>query len=476
MKQFITLAQHEIKCLWRERAFQVLGALLALLSAYAIITSAGQYNTAYKEHLALSDSARHLLVHQKPKSAHMAGHYGHIVFKPATFLQAVDPGVNAYTGSTVRLEAHRQNEAVFIPAAGQSSLVRFGAFSFALLLQVVFPLLILFTCYRAIIADRENGTLKLLASQGVRMRKLIMAKAAAYTGIYWVFLLLAATAYAITFYAGQAADTTGDVIVRILVLVSVYAIYYALIVALTVFLSARAKSPSGLLVGLLAVWFIFTIIIPKTAASIGAQRAPLPTKLAFQEAIMQEKKNGIDGHDPQNDRTKRFKDSVLRAYGVDSAQQLPVKMGGLLMQADEDFNNMVYDRAMQRISRTIAAQNSIGALSGFVDPFMAVKNLSMGIAGTDMQHHFHFTTTVEDYRRVLIRDLNKLDAAKESEYKDEKGKLTNEYWEKVQDFQYESPAIRWSLSNYLPEMLALVIWITGTCALIWFTSNKISIA
>ena len=476
MKVFIALAGQELRGLWRDRTFQVLAIFLLLLSGYAIFSSAEQYEHAYSEHAALTDTARNMMLHQDPKSAHMAGHYGHIVFKPATFLQAIDPGVNAFTGSTVRLEAHRQNEAVFTAASGQSSLIRFGEFSFALLLQVIFPLLILFTCYRSIIADRQNGTLKLLLCQGVSMRQLVFSKSAAYIAIYWIFLLIAALAYALVFTSVREGAVS-DVMPRVFLLIFLYGLYYALLISLTVYLSARAKSPSGLLVGLLAVWFVFTIIIPKTAANIGAQQSPLPTRVAFDQAILEEKKDGIDGHDSRNERTQRFKDSVLRAYKVDSASQLPVKMGGLLMQADEDYNNVVYDRAITRISHIIAQQNRVGAVSGFIDPFMAVKNLSMAIAGTDMFHHYDFTKDVEDYRRGLIRDLNRLDAARVSEFKDpENGRLTKAYWEQVKDYRYEAPALRWSLANYTTEIGALLIWIIGAVVLIWSTSNKIRIA
>lgn len=476
MRTLITLAMQELKGLWRERTFQLLFLFLVILSGYAIFSSSVQYEHAYREHRTLTDTVRSMQLHQEPTSAHMAGHYGHIVFKPATFLQAIDPGVNAYTGTTVRLEAHRQNEAVFIPASGQSSLVRFGEFSFALLLQVIFPLLILFSCYRAVIVDRQNGTLKLLICQGISMRRLIIAKTAAYILLYGCFLLLAALAYGLVFSLSHHGEGQNGVLYRVFILLLLYGLYYALLIALTIYLSARAQSPSALLTGLLAVWFVFTIIIPKTTASIGAQQAPLPTRMAFAQAIQEQKKKGINGHDSRNEHTIRFKDSVLRAYGVDSASQLPVKMGGLLMQADEDFNNALYDQALGQVSRTITAQNRVGALSGFADPFMAVRNLSMAIAGTDMHHHFNFTKEVEDYRRELIRDLNKLDAARVSEFKDSRGKLTQEYWEQVEDYRYQPPALSRSLSRYRTEIAALFLWLLGTGLLIIFTSNKIRVA
>lgn len=446
-----------------------------VLAGYTIFSSTTGYITAHDDHMQLSDTIRYLQINQKPTSAHMAGHYGYIVFKPATFLQAIDPGVNPFTGTTVRLEAHRQNEAVFSSASGQSSLVRFGAFSFSLLLQVVFPLLIIFTCYRSIINDRQNGTLKLLISQGATMRKLVLGKTMAYTFSYCTFLLLAAIIYAIVFSGHTHKADAGGVVLRIMVLLGLYGLYYLLLIALTVYLSGRTKTAPGLLVGLLAVWFVFTIIIPKSAVNIGVQRSPLPTRFEMNNGIAEIKKGGIDGHNSRNERTKKFTDSVLKAYGVDSANQLPVKMGGLLMQADEDFNNEVYDKALLGISGIIAEQNKIGSLSAFIDPFMAIKNLSMAIAGTDMYHHFDFTRDAEAYRRDLIRKLNEQDADRTSVFKDEKGKMKKEFWEQIKDYKYTSPSLEWSLQNCMPELLALALWLMTSLLVIYFTANKISI-
>lgn len=476
MNSFTAIVLQEVRLLWRDRTFQLLAVLLLLLAGYTIISSTKHYQHAHNDHQHLTDTVRHMFVNQKPTSAHMAGHYGHVVFKPATFLQAIDPGVNPFTGTTVRLEAHRQNEAVFSPASGQSSLVRFGEFSFSLLLQVVFPLLILFSCYRSVVNDRLNGTLKLLVCQGISMRRLITGKAVAYIGVYWMFLLIAAFAYGLFFVSNNDSSQTAEVIPRIALLLSLYGTYYALLIAAAVYFSARAKQPSGLLVGLLAVWFVCTIIIPKSTANIGAQLSPLPTRFALNEEIRGMKQGGIDGHDSRSDRTKQFTDSVLQAYGVDSVQQLPVKIGGLLMQADEDFNNSVYDQALTGISNTIAAQNRIGSLSGFINPFMAIKNLSMAIAGTDMHHHFNFTRDAENYRRMLISNLNTQDAARVSKFKDAKGKMTREYWQQIKDYRYQSPSLAWSLSHCRIEIAALLMWIAGISLIIYFTSNKIQIA
>ena len=477
MKVLITIMRLELLQLWRDGTSRVLGLLLLVLTVYAVGSSTSGYSEAEREHHQLTETARDKMVHQKPASPHMAGHYGHIAFKPATFLQAVDPGVNVFTGTTVRVEAHTQNRDVFAPAGGRSSLVRFGEFSFSLLLQVVVPLLILFTCYRSILADRANGSLKILLCQGISMRMLVLGRASAYSGVFVGYLLLAAAGYGAVFLLRHEGAGDGDgILLRLLALVLLYALYYMLLVGSVVFASALSRDASGLLAGLLAVWLIITIILPKAAANIGEQHAPLPTSLEFAEGISSRKGDGINGHDRSNPHTVAFIDSVKRAYGVDSVEALPVKIGGLLMQADEDYNNRLYDEALGGIEAIIARQNRIGSLSAYLNPFMAVRNLSMALAGTDMHQHFHFTESVELYRRELVATLNAQDALRESAYKDGKGKLTGRFWESSADFEYAPPSLSWSLGYYVHELVALSLWCFLVFFMIYFLSNKIRVS
>lgn len=475
MHIFITLVRQELRSLWRGRTFQLLMLVTILLTAYAVGTGTLHNQRAVHDREHLADTTRHLLENQKPTSAHMAGHYGHIVFKPATFLREMDPGVDAFVGTTVKLEAHRQQEAVFAEASGRSSLIRFGQFSYALLLQVVIPLLILFTGYRAIQVDRASGTLKLLLCQGITLRQLILARITAQTIIYLAFLLAGVLAYSIVYYFRQPVDAQTDGL-RLLLFWSVYALYYLLLIALTIYLSARTTSASGLLAGLLSVWFVCTVIVPKSAASIGDHLHPLPTHQSFWAGIQERKQQGINGHDRDNPYTKRFVDSILVAHGVRDEKELPFRLYGVLMQADEAFNNRLYDEAMGRIDSTIARQDRVGTWLSLVDPFLAVRNLSMAAAGTDMHHHFHFMQEAEGYRRQLVGRLNEQDVLRESVYKNDEGKLDASFWEQVEDFHYRSPAAGWALGHRQIELVALLLWVAVMFLIIYSTSNRIKVS
>lgn len=416
-----------------------------------------------------------MFLHQDPKSPHLAGHYGHIVFKPYSLLQVLDQGVESYTGTTIRLEAHRQNDAVFSPASTQSSLIRLGEFSFAVLLQVVIPLLIIFIGYRAVITDRRNGTLKILVSQGVSMRKLIFSKIFAYHVFFTLVLVLMVILLSVFVSLQIGTSVLSMITGRLLLLVFVYSVYYWIIIALTVFFSGTAKSSAGLLTGLLAVWFVWTIIMPKLTASLGAVSYPLITKARFHQELSDLKKNELSGHNRKNEKTKAFIDSVRQAHHVDSTGQLPFKIGGLLMQADEKVRNKIHDKVFGHIEDTIRLQNKVSSFSGIMNPFMAVKKLSMALTATDVYHHFHFTREAEQYRRTLIAKFNEEDMQRKSQFKNDRGMVSDDFWRQIRDFTYHPASLAWSLKNVMIEVVLLLCWWLATGAIVYIRSRHITI-
>ncbi|MEJ7658785.1 MAG: ABC transporter permease subunit [Hymenobacter sp.] len=104
---------------------------------------------------------------QGEKHPHIATPLRHVRVQAQTGLSFFDYGLDAYTGTSVYLEAHYQHEFMFRPAQDYSALIRFGELSGALVLQVLLPLLVIFLCFGAITRERESGTLRLVLSQGV---------------------------------------------------------------------------------------------------------------------------------------------------------------------------------------------------------------------------------------------------------------------------------------------------------------------
>lgn len=471
--KIVLIALNEWRALTLSRAFLILGGLVLVLTAYTIVAGAMQYKQVHAHREEARGFMRQKFLGQGEVNPHSAAHYGHFVFKPHAFLHVFDPGVEKYVGTTLRLEGHRQNEAAFATSQSQSSLVRFGELAFVLLLQVIFPLLIIFTCHRAVVDERASGTLKLLQSQGITMRQLLWGKIFGYTLVYLLLLLVCVVLFLLVIrFISVEPQGAGW---QLLLLPGIYGIYYFILIMLTVYLSAWARTAGAVLVNMLGIWFLFTVIVPKAAANIGEQLAPLPSKLAVDSWIQEANRNGIDGHDPKNKRVEELKEALLTKYGVEDLKALPVNADGVIMQEDEEYHNMVYDRSFGALQDTIRRQNSIGSLAAVAAPFLAIRNLSMAVAQTDVYHHFHFLQEAENYRRHLIKQLNDEHAYGGSRTGDWDWKVSASYWQGIEDFTYQPPGISWALSQRMPELMALGIWVLGLLLLIQFTSPKIPV-
>jgi hypothetical protein len=76
----------------------------------------------------------------------------------------------------------------------------------------------------------------------------------------------------------------------------------------------------------------------------------------------------------------------------------------------------------------------------------------------------------------MISTLNEQDAARLSQFKDEKGKLTKSFWDQLNDYKYLQPGPGWSLQHYRIELFALLCWMAIAFFLVFFTSHKIKVA
>lgn len=66
---------------------------------------------------------------QDDKNPHVAAHYGTYVFKPAGALSFINPGVDAFVGVSLKLEAHKRNALEGARARDGTALARFSRLS-----------------------------------------------------------------------------------------------------------------------------------------------------------------------------------------------------------------------------------------------------------------------------------------------------------------------------------------------------------
>jgi ABC-2 type transport system permease protein len=462
---------NEWRGLIRKRLFQFIS--LFFIAALAIVTWLGEVQNQ-KQIEAQNQAHKHIRAQweeMKPTNPHGAAHFGSYAFKPNTTLSSIDEGVHAVTGNVLRLEAHIQNDAVHSEASQSLIISKFGKLKPSLLFQFIIPLFLIFLAFNTYTQERDSGRLKLLLVQGLNLQKLLFAKIVS-IWLIGILLLLFAVGIQILFH-NQALNS--DAWLRLLILLSSYSLYYFIVTALTVLLSVLFKSSTASLAFTIAIWAIWTIFLPKIAGNAVEKLAPLPTRVEFQKAMNEDRAKGIDGHNPWGETEKELIAATLAKYQVESISELPINFDGLLMQADEEYGNSVWDKHFGDLYTQMQKQKRTYQLTGLVNPFASVQNLSMGAAGTDMFHHLDFLRQAENYRRTFISLLNEKHAYGGSTTGDWDWKADNEFYRSIADFNYNSPTLSGLGSKYTTDLLILLFWGLSLITLVNFATKRISI-
>ncbi len=472
MRQLFFIARKEIKVALREKLVVALGVVTLLLLGVALYAGYISYQQQKVIITGTQAEKRKEWLNQGDKHPHIAAHYGTFIFKPKTVLSLFDFGLDAYTGTSVYLEAHYQHGFMFRPAQDHTSMIRFGELSAALVLQVLVPLLIIFLAFGAFTRERESGTLKLLMSQGISFRLLTWGKIVAYGIMLVIVLLPIVVGIFILSVSGIRQEVIPDIAVRAVLLVLIYGVYLLLFISFSVWISLRSSTGRNALLILLTGWMFFAVLMPKTVTNFSESLYSLPSMREFKARIQEDKTNGLDGKTPRSVRRARLEKEYLEKYQVDSLQQLPLNFEGVSMQAGEDHGNKVYDHHLNKLREIFHQQNRLRSIASLFNPFLAVQHLSMALSGTDMYTFIHFEKAVEDYRRDLVRKMNG-DMAENSRYGEFYGyKAQSDLWQEIDDFTYQTPTAAELLQFYHLEILSLLIWTVLVFVLLNYSNRK----
>ena len=146
----------EVREVVRDGRLRVLGGIVLILAIAALAFGVQQTTRAQHAREHARERATDQWQGQGEKNPHVAAHYGTHVFAPTSAATAIDPGVSAFMGRSVKLEAHRRNLASHSAAQDGGGLQRMGAFSVAMVLLQLVPLLIIALGYGLWSRERER--------------------------------------------------------------------------------------------------------------------------------------------------------------------------------------------------------------------------------------------------------------------------------------------------------------------------------
>lgn len=465
----ITLLK-ELKELFRDGRIRITSLIVLILLGTAIWISSSQYKQAKANFESFTAHERAIWENQGEKNPHSAAHYGTYAFKPEYPLGLLDQGIDKYTGTSIFLEAHKRNEAQYSPIADRTGLARFGELTPDFILLFIIPLLIILMGYNSYTKEEEQGTVLLLKSQGVKKHKLLLGKWLA------LFLPIATISLLLFLIAGLFFSNIKELEnfswTSLGVLLLVYWGYYIVFINLTLLVSRLSQKSAIALVGMLGLWIVSCLLIPKVASNIADAKYPYPTRQQFITAIEKEKKEGLDGHNPWSEAAKQLEKETLAKYNVDSLHQLPFNYDGYRMQKGEEHESEIYRKHYQKLRQQFADQAKTYRSLSVLSPFLPTRFLSMGIAHTDYYSHWDFEDKAEDYRLTKVRFLNEY-FAENSTYGDWSYLADAQLWEKLPEFKYQYLPLNKVMAQQRSSLIILGGWLLATFLLLFNFKNII---
>lgn len=455
----LTVARKEFREIIRDGRIKWSALILAVMLVASLGTAGQRYADISAERASAQEVVNMQFAGQGEKNPHAAAHYGLYAFKPVTPLSFFDTGIGSYTGVSVWLEAHKQNDAEGEPARDTTAIARFGELTAAFTLQMLLPLLVILLAFPSFAGEREAGTLRQVLSMQVSPVQLFFGKAlgaaAALSMFIGPILLLGLIGLAI---APGGAGYLGHGVVLILV----YVVYALIFLFLTLAVSANVKSAQAALVVMVGFWAVSSFVLPRAASDMSRLLYPTPTAVSFQANIDEALQSGLNGVSPDTVVQQR-QEQTLKLYNAETVEELPINFQGMIFDLQEKLGNEVFDKFYGELYNIFDQQTGLHQAFSLGSPRMATQLASMELSGTALTQHLEFTAQAEQYRRDLIegmnRDITFNSAAGQADYR-----ADSELWASIEPFAYQPAPLGTLLSRLGPSFMVMFLWLALSIA------------
>ena len=440
----------------------IIGTLLTIVSA-VVNTIEMEHTSHEREHLQKTSETQFL--EQPDRHPHRMVHYGHYVFRTPSPLSMIEPGVDSFTGTSIFLEGHRQNSAMFSDQRQASGMTRFSSLTPSFLLQVLVPLFIILIGYASVTREKEAGTLHIMITQGINLWYLLLGKYLALlsSGLLMLMPLVIAAIWAT--FTGESLLITSS-------FVTGYILYILVWSGIVLTVSALSNKNSVSFSALIGLWILFCILIPRIGSSSAAAIAPSLGKLEADFAVLEELRKLGDGHNAADPAFEQLKKNLFAKYKVDKVEDLPINFRGTVAQYSEEKLTKVLNKFAEQRMQEELSQAQIARQFGWLTPTTAIRSFSMIIAGTSLETHHRFLREAEILRFDFVQSLNKVHQdtlnyqADINRHKDDKAARVNaDNWQVLSSFSFNPDAATTRLSRSVPFGFQLILW----AALVGFT-------
>ena len=294
---------YELKLLLRSRWIQLLSVLLLLLFGFSTINGKSKVVkrevdiSAAKQEVQQTDKAMLKLLDSVEQGLEVSASSWTIPTSPMAVgnyhprVAAMDPQPMSFiaTGQAdlfthyVKPTVSGDDFALNFTEMTSPVQLLFGSFDLAFVIVYLLPLLIIAFTYNVLSSEKEQGSLRLLASQPISIRKWVFQKLM--LRFFWLSLLVALS-LVIVILVARIQPLEWSSIFSLLGLTLGYMLFwFALAFLVNIFVDSSAKNA----VSLIMLWVVFVLLTPSVLNQLGNTLYPMPSRTLMINEMREQK-------------------------------------------------------------------------------------------------------------------------------------------------------------------------------------------
>lgn len=302
--------------------------------------------------------------------------------------------------------------------------VLYGRFDISFLVTFLLPLFIIALNYNVLSAEKENGTLKILHSQGATHLQLACSKTIVSTSFFTLLLLVPVVCSMI-----MTKDFSGSLnaIAAYLAIGFLYTLFWHI---LSVFVNRMLKSSAYNATLLLSWWLALVIVLPSLVNTLTEIVHPVPSRTKF---ITEYRR-------VQSDIGRDSNSAVLDKYFFDHPELVKQDTAGNQRNKANEFykaSHVTQDKTQKALEPVYAkhdealrSANAFATRIGRISPAVCMQQSLTLLAGQSSMQYQHFNEKIIQWRKQYLPFiLQKLLQDKE---------VTTSEVERFRPFAYES--------------------------------------
>lgn len=270
----------------------------------------------------------------------------------------------------------------------------FGTFDMAFVFIFIVPLLIIAFTYNLLSQEKERGTLRVVGSQAVSIKKWLFQKLV-FRFVFFVALCVIFFLLFIFLFSPPAFQHPVDILLSIL-LIATYALFWFVLSGIV---NIRVNKSSKNALVLIGLWLLIVLIIPVTANQVGASLYPTPSRLKMINEIRE-----------ANRDIEKKQDKILDAYLRDHPE-----LAGTTDKKNYNFWHKYFasqkvlqkeiEPLLNKHQSTVKKQQQLIRYFKYLSPSIIMQESFNKIAGTSADDYDNYKQQVFAYAEVWRKHI-----------------------------------------------------------------------